>query len=103
MKGKDEFQYPQGVNLAIPATDISEKNLYSEKCKGFMISKPVMYCRQEGKERRSYINEVYKKQDKIGFESYISKLNMGGELKFYGDTSFGKFDNYLVSEVVRNE
>ena len=55
------------------------------------------------KERRSYINEVYKKQDKIGFESYISKLNMGGELKFYGDTSFGKFDNYLVSEVVRNE
>lgn len=103
MKGKDEFQYPQGVNLAIPATDISEKNLYSEKCKGFMISKPVMYCRQEGKERRSYINEVYKKQDEKGFESYISKLNMGGELKFYGDTSFGKFDDYLVSEVVRNE
>ena len=30
------------------------------------------------KERRSYINEVYKKQDKTGFESYISKLNMGG-------------------------
>ena len=26
MKGKDEFQYPQGVNLAILATDISEKN-----------------------------------------------------------------------------
>ena len=91
MKGEDEFQYPQGVNLAIPATDISEKNMYSEKCNGFHISKPIMYCGQEGRKKKSYINEIYKKDD------YISQINMDGEMRFYGDTLWGRFDNYLVS------
>ena len=35
MQGEDEFQFPQGVNLAIPATDISEK--YLVRTDGFNI------------------------------------------------------------------
>lgn len=97
MKGIDEFQYPQGVNLAIPANDISDKNLYSEKCKGFKISKPILYCGQEGKGAKSYINEIYTKYDSNGFESFTSKLNIDGEMKFYGETCYGKFDDYIVS------
>ena len=97
MKGIDEFQYPQGVNLAIPANDISDKNLYSEKCKGFKISKPILYCGQEGKGAKSYINEINTKYDSNGFESFTSKLNIDGEMKFYGETCYGKFDDYIVS------
>ncbi len=97
MKGTDEFQYPQGVNLAIPANDISDENLYSEKCKGFKISEPILYCGQEGKEVKSYINEIYTKYDANGFESFTSKIDIDGEMKFYGDTCYGKFDDYIVS------
>jgi hypothetical protein len=97
MKGDDEFQFPQGVNLAIPATDISDSNLYSQKCKGFEISKPILYCGQEGKGVKSYINEVFTKYDLKGFESFTSKLNIDGEMKFYGDTCYGKFDDFITT------
>ncbi|MCM1414983.1 MAG: RES domain-containing protein [bacterium] len=97
MKGTDEFQYPQGVNLAIPANDISDENLYSEKCKGFKVSKPVLYCGQEGEGAKSYINEIYTKYVPSGYESFTSKLDIDGEMKFYGETCYGKFDDYIVS------
>lgn len=103
MKGWNEFQYPQGVNLAIPANDISENNLYSEKCKGFKISKPILYCGQEGKGARSYINEIFTKCDSSKLESFTSKLNIDGEMKFYGDTCYGKFDDYIVSTLICKE
>lgn len=99
MKGENEFQYPQGVNLAIPAVDISEKNNYSEKCTGFSVSKPVMYAGQVGKKEASYINHIYKKQDSNGIESYLAKLNMDGKKEFYGDTVWGKFDDFLVEKL----
>ena len=100
MKGDDEFQYPQGINLAIPATDISENNLYSEKCSGFKISKPIMYCKQTGGDKKSYINNIYTKQDPSGVESFPAKVCINGKKVFYGDTSYGKFDDYLVSTLV---
>ncbi|RGI20235.1 hypothetical protein DXC28_15655 [Ruminococcus sp. OM08-9BH] len=96
MQGKDDFQFPQGVNLAIPATDISENRRYSEKCKGFEISKPVKYQGQEEKSAQSYINKIYKKYDRWGIEEYMSKLEVDGKEQFYGETIYGKFDNYLV-------
>lgn len=102
MKGEDEFQYPHGVNLAIPATDISEYNQYSEKCKGFIVSKPIMYCGQECNENKSYINEVYAKKDSNGFELFTSKLDVDGEVKFYGETSYGKFDDYIVTQFLKS-
>lgn len=99
MKGVDEFQYPQGVNLAIPAIDISEKNIYSEKCTGFSVSRPIMYSGQTGKRKASYINQIYKKYDSNGVESYTAKLNMDGKMEFYGDTVWGKFDDFLAEKI----
>lgn len=103
MQGEDEFQFPQGVNLAIPATDISENRRYSEKCEGFEISKPVKYQGQEEKNAQSYINKIYKKYDEWGWEEHISKLDVDGKEQFYGETIYGKFDNYLVSHMKREE
>lgn len=97
MKGDDEFQYPQGVNLAIPANDISDDNLYSKKCKaGFRVSKPILYCYQNSKGEKSYINENYPRYDSTGYENFTAKVSIDGEIKFYGDTSYAKFDDYLV-------
>lgn len=99
MKGINEFQYPQGVNLAIPATDISNNNLYSEKCYFFTVSKPVMFCNQDSKEEKSYINEIYLEYDSNGIKNVISDIDTHEGRKFYGKTCYGKFDNYLVSTV----
>lgn len=103
MKGEDEFQYPQGVNLAIPAVDISEKNNYSEKCAGFNVSRPVMYSRQAGKRSVSYINQIYKKFDSNGSESYTAKVKMDGVLKFYGETAWGNFDDFLAGKIIDSD
>ncbi len=103
MKGENEFQYPQGVNLAIPANDISESNLYSKKCKGFFVSKPVLFCGQKSMINKSYINEIYRKYDSNRFEVFTSKLNVDGEMKFYGDTCYGKFDNYVLSTMKKKD
>lgn len=97
MKGKDELQFPQGVNLVIFAHDISNENQYSEKCSGFIVSKPVLYQAQEGKHRKSYINEAYSKNYSNGGESFAAKLEIDGKNEYYCDTCYGKFDNYLVS------
>lgn len=100
MKGTNEFQYPQGVNLAIPANDISDSKQYSEKCKGFLISNPILYCGQEGSREKSYINEIFSKYDSMGIGSFTSELDIDGEMKFYGDTYYEKFDDYLNSSFV---
>lgn len=102
MKGDNEFQFPQGVNLAIPATDISSSTPYSEKCKGFEISKPVLYCEQKGNRAKSYINQVNPKCTYFGIESFTSKLKVDGKMQFYGETCYGQFDDFLTS-LLRSE
>ena len=97
MKGKSEFEFPQGVNLAIPATDISDSNLYSEKCWGFDISKPILYSAQKGSKSKSYINEIYPKYDDNGMKSFMSTLDVDGIVQFYGETKYGKFDDFLTT------
>lgn len=98
MKGKDEFQYPQGVNLALPAWDITEEKQYSSICDAFSISLPIKFCQQDAGAKKSYINSVYKKINRFGMENYISKADVDGREIYYGDTKYGKFDNYLVSQ-----
>lgn len=97
MKGSNEFQFPQGVNLAIPATDISNQKMYSEKCDGFKISVPTKYDEQVEDKIKSYINKVFKKYTSYGVESFTSKMDVDGKSQYYGDTNYGKFDNYLIS------
>ena len=103
MQGEDEFQHPQGVNLAIPANDIFEDRRYSEKCEGFRISKPVKFQRQEEKSAQSYINKIYKRYNEDGIEEEASKLDVDGKYQFYGDTAYAKFDNYLVLQLKEME
>lgn len=42
-KGEDDYQYPHGVNLAIPALDINSDKHYSDICKQFIITKPQCF------------------------------------------------------------
>lgn len=96
MKGENEFQYPQGVNLVIPATDISSDKPYSEKCDGFNVSEPVLYLKQKCNKKKSYVNEIFGPHDDI-IGSVTPKMVIDGEQKPYSTTEFGEFDNYLVS------
>ena len=93
MQGSDEFQYPQGVNLALPAIDISEKRPYSKYCEMFNMTLPYRFEEQDGEENESYINKIYNKPD-----SFASKIKINNDLIFYGETPYGKFDNWLVSQ-----
>ena len=91
IKGSDEFEFPQGVNLAIPATDISDE-----------ISKPILYlenCKEECQSDKSYINTICTKYNDFGLESFTAKVEMDGEMRFYGDTDYGKFDDYLTAQL----
>ena len=56
MKGKDEFQYPYGVNLALPAFDISEEKHFSKYCEAFDMTDPVKFEYQTSRSHKSYIN-----------------------------------------------
>lgn len=63
-QGENEFQYPQGVNLALPAYDISDSKQYSKYCSMFEISKPIKFENQNSlqdcSDAKSYINTIYK-------------------------------------------
>jgi len=63
-QGKNDFQYPHGVNLAIPMSNICEDKEYSDLCKCFEMTKPVLVSEikleQEISEKNeSYINACY--------------------------------------------
>lgn len=98
MKGKNEFQYPQGVNLALTATDITACRQYSQVCNMFKITEPIRFENQTEDEELSYINAIYKERDEYGYKNFMSQINEGGKSVFYGNTSYGKFDNYLLSQ-----
>lgn len=101
MKGKNEFQFPQGVNLTIITNDISKDKDYSDKCQMFKVSKPIKFNNQVEDRYKSFINEVFAKYDKNENELYMSKIDIDGEVQFYGDTKYGKFDNYLYSNLLK--
>lgn len=101
MKGKNEFQYPQGVNLAIPAFDISEEKPYSKYCEMFDVSDPIVFKSQVDFDQKSYINSVYTRYDFDGYEVFMSKIDIDGKDIFYEDTKFAKYDNFLVSQIKR--
>lgn len=103
-QGEDEFQYPHGVNLALPAYDLRETNQYSKYCNAFYISEPAKFDNQESNRAKSYINEIYTKYrdgrtaGDITSENFSSKIPLNGKMIFYGDTEYGKYDNYLCSQ-----
>ncbi len=100
---RGNFQFPYEVNLALPAVGISEKKEYSDICKGFKISKPIMDCVQ--KHGKSYINKVNIKKCEYAYEKLgeFKVVDIDKELKPYSDTFYAKFDDYLVAAFVTED
>lgn len=82
-QGENEFQYPYGVNLALPAYDISADNQYSKYCKMFDISQPTVFNYQHGCKNKSYINKIYQKYCPDTLQEDFTK--------------YANYDNYLCS------
>ena len=99
-QGDTDFQYPQGVNLALPCTDISKEKQYSKYCGMFEISEPVKLDDYTSKElsKKSYINCIYLEKDENGFENFMSKVIIDGAAQYYGNSAYGVFDDYILSQ-----
>lgn len=104
-QGKDEFEYPQMVCLAIPVNDINEQDEYGELINDFVMTSPVLYnacINADIYKRRSYINEKYPKYLKDEQrENFNAKVDYEGQTVFYQDTPYSKFDDYLINQVHR--
>ena len=103
-QGRDDFQYPQMICLAIPVTDINSENEYGDLINCYEMTKPVlfngfnddMYC-----EKKSYINEKWPTHLKYEWgkrENINAKVDYEGEEVFYQDTIFSRMDDYLVNQ-----
>ncbi|MCM1263240.1 MAG: RES domain-containing protein [Butyrivibrio sp.] len=105
-QGKDDFQYPQMVCLAIPVTDINSEDEYGDLIKCYEMTKPVLFSRFDENihfEKKSYINEKWPTHLKYELcdgerENYSAKVDYEGKEVFYQDTPFSIMDNYLVSQ-----
>ncbi len=106
MRGEDEFQYPQGINLAIFANDICKNKQYSERCNGFEVSKPIKFSGQCEYREKSYINKFFTKKDICGPEygkgPYWAVIKIDGE-EYYEESVYGEFDNYIVTEFLKSK
>lgn len=100
-QGKDDFQYPQMVCLAIPINDSNKEDEYGELINEFVMTPPVLYNEFSDDityENRSYINEKYPKRIKVSWEENCwAKIDFDGEQVFYQDTSFSKMDDFLIN------
>ena len=56
-------------------------------------------CKEECQSDKSYINTICTKYNDFGLESFTAKVEMDGEMRFYGDTDYGKFDDYLTAQL----
>lgn len=107
-QGKNDLQYPHGVNLAIPMNDISEKKEYSDIYKCFEVTKPVLFREEDlntgvaGK--ISYINKHYLEfwNDELKIPDIMAKVYYKENYIFYGKTPYAKLDDYLVSQMYYN-
>lgn len=98
-KGKDSFQYPHGVNLAIPVNDIHEGKEYGKICSDFSMTYPVAINMADLNDtpikKTTYINEMY--NDSSNIMSYIHYPGSDDKYLEYSKTKFSKWDNYMVN------
>lgn len=101
-QGKDDYDYPQMVCLAIPVNDISEQNKYGDLINKYTMISPVLFneflddCRCD---KESYINEIYPKYNKDGKVNCNSLVYYNGETVCYQDIPYSGFDNCLISQL----
>lgn len=100
-QGKNDFQYPQMVCLAIPVTDTNEKEEYGKLIHDYVMTKPFLFNSfEKDYQKKSYINESYPPYQKsLRIENYTSKVECDGQTMFYQDTMFSKMDDYLVNQI----
>lgn len=101
-KGKNDFQYPHGVNLAIPVFEGSEHEKYGEVCDSFALSEPINYetflnLKISDFKEQSYINKIFREKNEYGYDNFNAKVDFNGDSTFYGNIKFSDFDNYLVN------
>lgn len=108
-RGKNDFQYPHGVNLAIPMKDIGESKEYSDLYQYLSCTKPFLVSPISGKSfqcnglEKSYINECYLKYISNGsIENPMAKVDYNGKSIFYGETPYSKIDDYLLNQKFEN-
>lgn len=108
-QGKNDLQYPHGVNLALPMNDISEKKEYSDLYKCFEVTKPVLF-REEDLYKQvagkiSYINKHYLEflnDDEFKAPYIMAEVYYKENYIFYGKTPYARLDDYLVSQIYYN-
>lgn len=88
-RGKDDFQYPQGVNLAIPVLDINSEKQYSDICNYFIITEPQCFkdiCNRNIKtESISYLHRAFDQY--YSTKKYIDNF---GDFQLVDDRVAGK-------------
>lgn len=93
----DEFQFPHGVNVAIPIFSESTQQRYGEICHCFEMTDPIFFnCMQETHtvelaKTQSYINAVFS-------NGFTSTVEYSGKRVPYSTTPFSGFDNILVGK-----
>lgn len=107
-QGKDDFQYPQMVCLAIPVTDNDSENEYGDLINYYNMTKPVLFNNLDvdtSFERKSYINRnypVHLKYDWGEMENYSAKVHYKSQEIFYQQTPFSRIDDYIINQEYYN-
>lgn len=88
-RGENDFQYPHGVNLAIPINDINEKKQYGDICNQFLITDPQCFINISNENVKttslSYIHKTFSNYP--GTKDYIKKHR-----------EFQKADDYIPAK-----
>ncbi len=95
-QGNDDFQYPHGVNIALPAYGFSEySNDYGEIADNFELTLPYYISVTDNNlpfKQKSYINTIYSE------DTFTAKVSIDDTYQFYGNTIFSKIDNFISSQ-----
>lgn len=92
-----EFQYPHGVNVAIPIFSESTQQEYGEICCYFEITDPLFFESVKDKaitetlRTKSYINAAFA-------DGVTSTIKYGGKCIPYSATTFSNIDNLMVGK-----
>lgn len=84
-QGKNDFQYPEGVNLAIPVYDINEQKPYGNICKKFKITEPKAF------------KDILKYESNPIFTCYIQKAFKGHYEPIADNLDFARVDNNITT------
>lgn len=95
-KGVDDFQFPQGINLALPVFDNADSG-YGQICQCFEETDPREFSYSSSGPKigekpvaRSYVNS-------IEWTNFTASVDYNGKRIPYGETPFASLDNELVS------